>query len=275
MENVVLKEGKYIYCIIASNEARSFGPLGIGDRGDELYTILFDDIAAVVSNSPIISYSISRDNMLAHERAIEEVMKEYTVLPVRFATIAKEEEKVKKILEIEHDRFIDLLKNIEGKKELGLKAIFKEEIIYREILEKYEDIRRLKEAISSEPPAKTYYQRMEIGRKVEAALQKEKDIYKEEILNTLSPLSQDTKVNTPYGELMIISAAFLVEKCREAEFDQNVQGLADKSGDKIKFKYVGTLPPFNFVNLVIDTSTNPERSRMGSFSVNGERKSNH
>jgi hypothetical protein len=96
---------------------------------------------------------------------------------------------------------------------------------------------------------------MEVGRMVEAALQKEKDIYKEEIFNTLSPLAQDTKVNTPYGELMIISAAFLVEKCREAEFDQNVQALADKSGDKIKFKYTGTLPPFNFVNLVIDTST--------------------
>ena len=39
MENVVLKEGKYIYCIIASSEAQSFGPLGIGGRGDELHTI--------------------------------------------------------------------------------------------------------------------------------------------------------------------------------------------------------------------------------------------
>lgn len=253
MEKVFLKEGKYIYCIIALNETQSFGPLGVGGRGDELRTILYDDIAAVVSDSPVISYSVSRENMLAHEKAIEEIMKKHTVLPVRFCTIAKDEDKVKKILEIEHDRFVDLLKNIEGKKELGLKAIFKEEIIYKEILEKYEDIRKLKKALSSEPPAKTYYLRVEIGRKVEAALQKEKDIYKEEILDTLSPLAQDTKVNTPYGELMIISAAFLVEKCREAEFDQNVQGLADKSGDKIKFKYTGTLPPFNFVNLVIET----------------------
>ena len=40
---------------------------------------------------------------------------------------------------------------------------------------------------------------------------------------------------------------------KEAEFDQNVQALDDKYGDKIKFKYVGTLPPFNFVNLVIET----------------------
>lgn len=253
MMDVAIKEGKYIYCIIEANQPCSFGPLGIGERDDELYTIRFNNIAAVVSNSPIISYSISRENMLAHEKAIEEIMKKHTVLPVRFCTIAKDEEKIKKILEIEHDRFIDLLKNMEGKKELGLKAIFIEDVIYKEILEKHEDVRRLKEAISSEPPAKTYWQRMEVGRMVEAALQKEKDNYKEEILNTLSPLAQDTKVNTPYGELMIISAAFLVEKYREAEFDQNVQGLADKYNDKIKFKYVGTLPPFNFVNLVIET----------------------
>jgi hypothetical protein len=253
MEKVFLKEGKYIYCIIASSEAQSFGPLGIGGRGDELRTILYDDIAAVVSDSPIISYSVSRENMLAHEKAIEEIMKKYTVLPVRFCTIAQDEDKVKKILEKEHDKFAELLKDLEGKKELGLKAIFKEEIIYKEIAEKYEDIISLKKAISSEPPAKTYYLRVEVGRKVEAALEKERDIYKEEILNTLIPLSQDTKVNAPYGELMIISAAFLVENAKEAEFDQNVQALADKSGDKIKFKYTGTLPPFNFVNLVIET----------------------
>jgi len=249
------REGKYIYCIIAkeAQKPQSFGLLGIGGRSDELHTIFYNDISAVVSNSPIISYSVSRENMLTYERAIEEIMKKHTVLPVRFNTIAKDEDKVKKILEIEHDRFVDLLKNMEGKKELGLKAIFKEEIIYKEILEKHEDVRRLKEAISSELPAKTYWQRMEVGRMVEAALQKEKDNYKEEILRTLSPLSQDTKVNNTYGELMIISAAFLVANSREAEFDQNVQALADKYGDKIKFKYTGTLPPFNFVNLVIET----------------------
>jgi len=253
MERVSLQEGKYIYCIIAAKEARSFGRLGIGGRGDELHAVLFNGIAAVVSNSPIISYSVSRENMLAYEKAIEEIMKQHTVLPVRFNTIAQDEEKVRKILETEHDRLVDLLKNMEGKKELSLKAIFKEEIIYKEILNKYEDIRSLKKALLSEPSAKTYYLRMEVGRKVEAALQKEKDAYKEEILNTLLPLARDTKVNAPYGELMVISAAFLVENAKETEFDQSVQGLDGKYGDKIKFKYTGTLPPFNFVNLVIET----------------------
>jgi hypothetical protein len=248
-----LKEGKYIYCIIEINHPRTFGPLGIGGRGDELYTICFQNIAAVVSNSPIIKYSVSRENMLAHEKAIEEVMREHTVLPVRFATIAEDEVKVKKILEKEYDRFVGLLEDMKGKKELGLKAIFKEDVIYKLILEKYEDIKILKEKIALLPPEKTLYQRREIGKMVEATLQKEKMIYKKEILDTLLPLALEVKTDNTYGELMIINAAFLVEGNKEAQFDQKVQKLGEKYGDEIKFKYVGTLPPFNFVNLVIET----------------------
>jgi len=251
--DVAVKEGKYIYCVIAADDSKKFGPIGIGGRNDELHTITYEDIAAVVSSSPIIAYSISRENMLAHEKAIEEVMKEYTVLPVRFCTIAKDEKKVESILEKEYDKFKELLTNVEDKKELGLKAVFNADAVYNDIVEKHKDIKALKELIKSLPPDKTYFQRVEIGRMVEDALEKEKEFYKEDILNCLSPLAVEIKVNNNYGERMIINAAFLVEKDREPEFDQKVQELDAKYSDKIKFKYVGTLPPFNFVNLVIET----------------------
>jgi len=86
---------------------------------------------------------------------------------------------------------------------------------------------------------------------VEAALQKEREFHKEDALSRLSPLSEQTRTNNTYGDLMIMNAAFLVVKEREEEFDAEVQGLADRYGEKVRFKYVGTLPPFNFVNLVI------------------------
>lgn len=250
---VALKVGKYIYCIIKSAEPQSFGPLGIGETDSELYSVFFKDIAAVVSDAPIKKYAISRENTLAHEKAIEEVMKKYTVLPVRFATIAEDETKVKVILEREYGKFVDMLKNMQNKKEFGLKAIFKEGLIYKDILEKYENIKKIKDKIVTQAPEKTYYQRMEIGKMVEVALQKEKEIYKKDILEHLSPLAIEVKTNNAYGERMVVNAAFLVEKEREAEFDQGVQALDGKYGDKIKFKYVGTVPPFNFVNLVIKT----------------------
>jgi len=245
--------GKYIYCIIGSGRPRSFGPFGIGGKGEELITICFDGIAAVVSNSPIMKYALSRENMIAHEKAIEEVMKEYHVLPVRFSTIAEDEEKIAKILEKEHDRFAELLKTMAGKMELSVIAIFKEDVIYKDIAEKYQDIRAFKERIAGLPPEKTRGPLMEIGRRVEAALHQEREIHKKEILDTLTALSCDVKVNDNYGELMILKAAFLVERCREEEFDRKVNELAEKYVGKIRFKYVGTLPPFNFVNLVIET----------------------
>ncbi len=247
------KEGKYIYCIINSDQPQSFGPLGIGGRGDEVYTICFDDIAALVSNAPIKKYRISRENSLTHEKAIETVMAEHTVLPVRFATVTEDEEKVMKILEAEYERFKELLNQMKDKTELGVKAIFKEDVVYKDILEKYKDIKVLKEEITALPPEKTYHQRMKIGEMVEAALQQEKQIVEEDILNTLSPLAVEVKTDNPYGELMIINAAFLVEKEKEAEFDHQVQELSNKYGEKVNFKFVGTLPPFNFVNITINT----------------------
>ena len=36
-------------------------------------------------------------------------------------------------------------------------------------------------------------------------------------------------------------------------FDQAVNALDEKLGSLMTFKYVGTLPPYNFVNLVINT----------------------
>ena len=251
MEEAVM-EGKYIYCIIAA-VAKNFGSIGIGCRGDEIYTVCFKDIAAVVSNSPIIRYTVSRENTLAHEKAIEEVMKEHTVLPVRFSTITKDEERVKKVLEKEYDKFKDLLNRMEGKKELGLKAIFKEDVIYKDILEKYKDLRILKEKVAVLPSEKTYFKRAEIGEMVEAALKREKEIYKKDILDALYPLAAEVKTNSSYWELMIINAAFLVQKDKETEFDQKVNELGAKYSSNIKFKYIGKVPPFNFVNLVIKT----------------------
>ena len=245
--------GKYIYCIIASDRPQSFGPFGVGDQGAELTTICFNDLAAVVSDSPIIKYRVSRDNLIAHEKAIEAVMKEHQVLPVRFSTIAENEEKIVKILEKEHDRFAELLKTMDGKTELSVIAMFKEDVIYKDIAEKYQDIRASKEKIATLPPEKARGPLMEIGRKVEEALIKEREIYKQEILDILTALSSDRKISDNYGEMMIIKAAFLVERCREEEFDRKVNELAEKYVDKIRFKYVGTLPPFNFVNLVIET----------------------
>jgi hypothetical protein len=176
-------------------------------------------------------------------------MKSHAVLPVRFATIAESEDKVKRILEKERPRFFNLLKHMENKKELGLKAVFRDSI-YNDILANHDEIRIRKEKLAKAHPRE--FALIGIGRQVEAALEQEKEKCKQDILADLAPLALTLKINNTYGERMILNVAFLVDETMEPSFDLKVNELGERYGEKINFKYIGT-PPFNFVNLEIDT----------------------
>ena len=254
-EQEIPKEGKYIYGIIRHAGPIKFGPIGIGKRADEVYGINYKDISAIVSNSPIIQYEARRVNMTTHEKVLEEVMKQFSVLPVRFSTISEHNDDagILRILEKEYKKFMDLLIKMDGKKELGLKVLAHEAPMYESIVEKYENIKNLKGKLMNLPADKTHYQRMKIGEMVAEALKKETGNYKDIILDFLKPFSSDVKVNESFGELMILNAAFLIKNIVEPEFDKAVNNLDEKYGNLMTFKYVETLPPYNFVNLVINT----------------------
>jgi len=125
--------------------------------------------------------------------------------------------------------------------------------MYRSIIEKYDDIRILRDKLIDLPADKSHYQRMKVGEMVAEALKKETENYKKIILDVLNPLSEDVKINKNYGEMMILNAAHLIKNSSEAAFDKAISSLDQKYGSLMTFKYVGTLPPYNFVNLVINT----------------------
>jgi hypothetical protein len=251
------KEGKYIYGIIRHKGPINFGPIGMGKRGDLVYGIEYNGVTAIVSNTPIIEYEARRVNMIAHEQVLEEVMKLFTVLPVRFSTISEysDNEGILRILEKEYNKFDELLSKMEGKKELGIKVLAYEQeaLMYESILEKYDDIKLLRDKLINISADKSHYQRMKIGEMVAEALKKETENYRNIILETLNPLAEDVRINNNYGEMMILNAAFLIKNTSEPEFDKAVNDLDEKYGRLMTFKYVGTLPPYNFVNLVINT----------------------
>ena len=254
-ETETSKEGKYIYGIIRHDAPIEYGPIGMGTRADLVYGISFKGITAIVSNSPVIIYEARRVNMITHEKVLEEVMKQFTVLPVRFSTISEHNDNagILRILEKDYTKFDEMLNKMEGKKELGLKVLAHEAPIYESIIEKYEEIKSMRAKLMNLPADKTHYQRMKIGEMVAEALKKETENYKSILMNALTPLADDVKINDNYGEMMIINVAFLIKQTSEPEFDAAVNDLDEKYGKYMVFKYVGTLPPYNFVNLVINT----------------------
>jgi len=247
------KEGKYIYCIIGTKQERNFGPIGIGGRGDEVLTIGYDDLSMVVSNHPMSKFVVNRENMLAHEKVIEEVMKEFdSVLPVRFGTIASNADEIRNLLDRRYREFKNLLRDMDHKVELGVKGIWKNmDIIFKEVVEENKEIKKAKERIEKDRGKENIKAKIEIGRMVEKALRKKKEKEAERFADILRRAYIDHRLNKTIGDEMFMNAAFLVDKGREKEFDNIMDYLSEEYRDRIKFMYAGPLPVFNFVNITI------------------------
>ena len=80
-------EGRYVYGIIAASEPINFGRTGLGGSGEQVYTVHYNDIAAVVSKTEVYIFDPTRENALAHEHVIETVMKAFTIIPMSFVSI--------------------------------------------------------------------------------------------------------------------------------------------------------------------------------------------
>src|SRR5690242_3460999 len=73
--------------------------------------------------SSVVKYPVSRENSLTHAQVLDKAVEQGIVLPVKFCTIAEaEEDIVEKVLKDRYQEFMDLMKEMEGKVELELRA---------------------------------------------------------------------------------------------------------------------------------------------------------
>jgi hypothetical protein len=240
-------KGRYVYCIIRSDQPLMFGPIGIGEEPAPVYTVRCDDLSAVVSDAPLGVLDPTRDNVLAHQRVNETVMSKHTVLPMSFGTVFKTRDDVTAFLKSAYRAFSDVLDKMENKLEFGLKVLWDRDAVIRAIEAEDEDIHRLKNQIAAQKGS-TYFARMQYGRLIDAALQAKSERYVSEIFQRLRDVSVAARANKPIGDRMILNAAFLVSRTAEDGFDARVKQLG-ASHDKLTFKYTGPWPPYNFVNI--------------------------
>ncbi len=239
--------GKYVYCIIEASEPLRFGAIGIGTEPADVHTIDDGGLAAVVSDARIAVYDPTRENVLAHERVNETVMRRHTVIPMSFGTVFRTRDDVTALLRSASDAFRDVLGKMRDKLEFGLKVLWDRDAVIREIEQEDEGLRRLKGEISSQKGS-TYFARVQYGRMVEAALEARAERYVADIFAALRDVSVASRTNKPIGDKMIMNAAFLVSRKREPAFDAMVKAVATRY-DALTFKYTGPWPPYNFVNI--------------------------
>src|SRR5919108_1089866 len=112
--------GLYIYCVTnetARKKAIKSKPGDLGIRNQQVYKIGYKDLSAVVSEFPLDQLKANMDDVVAHQKVVEEMRKKAgtTILPVRFGTILKNQEEVTNLLSGSYNEYKSRLSKLNGK----------------------------------------------------------------------------------------------------------------------------------------------------------------
>ncbi|MBI2336723.1 MAG: GvpL/GvpF family gas vesicle protein [Deltaproteobacteria bacterium] len=234
-----------MYGIIATDEAPNFGPIGMGGGESEVITVGTQGLAAVISDASLDHYTLSKENLTTHTRVIEKVAEDYTILPMRFCTVAESTDEILSFLEDNERQLKNSLKDLEGKVEIGIKIIWKNmKEIYEEMTLENRKIKEIKTG-----GGKDMQGLIQAGQMVEVALEEKKAVEGEEYLRPLKKMSVRFKEEENKTEDMVVTASFLIDKAWLGEFDAQVDKMGREHHKRIDVKYIGPIPPFSFVNL--------------------------
>ncbi len=234
--------GVYVYGVLRSEKDLTFGPIGIGVPPARVSTVCHRELAAVVSDGPLGVPDPTRDNVLAHQRVQEAVMREHTLLPMAFGITLRTRDDVAELLVSAYEAFDGVLTRLEGHVELGLKVLWDRDRVARDLESRDPELGRFKE----EPPGSP--NRLEYERRLEVALRERADHDSHALVEALRQMAVAVRVVTPLGERMILNAAFLVAREREPAFDAKLRALAARF-ELLTFQYTGPWAPYHFVDI--------------------------
>jgi len=204
------EEAKYFYCVIPFSKGENFGNIGMNDN--EVYTVPYRDIAAVVSDSPMKDYELTEDNIRRHEAVLRRVMEEHTVVPVEFGTTIKNERILRRLMTKAYNTARECLKLVDNMVELGVKAVLNEDIVFV-------DPEKRKECVS-------------------------------DILASLNTRAKQTVMGELFSDRLILNASFLVNKEDIDAFSERVVELQEKY-PMLRLLNSGPWAPYNFVYIKI------------------------
>src|SRR2546421_12571120 len=156
--------GTYVYGIV---EGTADAPAGTGMAGVPLQVLTADGPAALVSELSGEELRLGRDEVLTHERVLEEAMSHGTVLPMRFGVVMGGPDEVRERLLGEHAAELrGQLALLDGKVELNVWEVYEGESLLREAVRRDPAIARLRDELRGKPGDATYYERARLGELV-------------------------------------------------------------------------------------------------------------
>lgn len=235
----------YAYGIINSNA--KIDNLINGLEGACVYNFPFRDIGVVVSEFSGQTRNITKDYVLEHEEAVERLMEDFTVLPVKFLTVFNEEEDVFLMMKEYYSDFSKNLDKLRNKIEFGIKVIWHGNAIRDQIIDAYKkDNANL--VTSDNSSVKIFVKEKFEKYKIDKEFRKEADRCVALVDGFFSRFAVEKKLEKLRSDNLLLNASYLVEKERQKNFKEAFE-LTRNTMTDFKYLFSGPWPPYNFIVL--------------------------
>ena len=205
-------------------------------------------VAAVISRlDSDQELSILRDTR-AHQRVLEDVLREGTVLPVSFGTVASGGDSVRWLLRTRAAEWLRVLADMDDKIEVGVKVFWEKEAVIKELAPRWGNIEELGRKAAKDG-AEAQRLGMNVGKAVADLLEQWKNTHLARATKTLERGAVAARYNDTIGVRMLMNAAYLIKRDDMAAFEQTVYDIDRELGSRMRFHLVAPLPAYNFINV--------------------------
>ncbi len=232
--------------MVEPSHPRSLGAIGLNDA---VVLVLSDrDLGVAFSATEAGSVTPTKANLLAHERVLERLLAESdAVLPFSFGTLTEGEDAIRDLLRTAEEEFKENISRLRGCIEVGLKVFWQKDAMRREVEQMTGSISDIGNRATSAEARQT--SAIQVGQAVEQVLRQWREHFVPMITATLEPVCKDWKENGSFGATMLWNGSFLVRREHEPLFFDRLSGLDQRFGNRLDFRHVAPLPPYNFVDL--------------------------
>jgi len=268
-------EGLYLYCIRERNEDTPTISIKGIDRNGEAYTLIFNDLEAVVSKisfEEFASEEIQRkaqedlgwikEKALIHERVVEKAMWENSdllnLIPMRFGTIFKNEEKLRETLSKSYPEIKDILERIRGSQEWSVKVYLRDRKKFEQMIKERNDtIKEKEKEIASFQEGMAFFMEEELKEVISKEVEQELNKMKEGLFERLKKQAVASIKNKILGkeltsrqEPMVLNAAYLIPEKNIEDFKREITGLNQQiQQNGFLLEYSGPWPAYHFTSL--------------------------
>ena len=242
----------YVYGLIRAEDQHPITASAVGDPNQPVTIVGDGRIAALVSAIDQPEIMPTRRQMLAHTKVLEVAMADRPVLPMCFGIIVPSPTTLLQVIGPRSQELRALLAQIDGRIEVALKASWNEQMMWREVASEHPRLAVSGRALISRGEQQTYYDRIELGRAIGAALEEKRAASRQRLREIVAPFAVQVKELAPIDDAMFAHFALLVEKTVEPALYQTIVALEKSQNSGLTYRYVAPIPPYNFVTLALD-----------------------